>query len=77
VVLAGFTVLDTSGVISPEVVYQTKDDPFVQFPDKNVDSPEQIVEGLAFKPVGAFGFAFTVTVAWISELLQFADSHTP
>jgi uncharacterized protein YaiI (UPF0178 family) len=44
--------------------------PSEQFPASVLDSPEQIADGLAVKPVGADGIVVTLTVTLADGLVQ-------
>ena len=44
--------------------------PKAQFPASVLDSPEQIADGLAVKPVGADGIVVTLTVTLAEGLVQ-------
>ena len=44
--------------------------PSEQFPESVLDSPEQIADGLAVKPVGADGIVVTLTVTLAEGLVQ-------
>ena len=44
--------------------------PSEQFPESVLDSPEQIADGLAVKPVGADGMVVTLTVTFAEVLVQ-------
>jgi hypothetical protein len=44
--------------------------PNAQFPESVLDSPEQIADGLAVKPVGAEGMVVTLTITLAEGLVQ-------
>ncbi len=56
-------------VVKPASLYHVKA-PKLHVPESVLDSPEQIADGLAVKPVGTLGIVVTFTVTVADGLVQ-------
>ena len=56
-------------VVKPASLYHVRV-PKLQVPERVLDSPEQIADGLAVKPVGTLGIVVTFTVTVADGLVQ-------
>jgi hypothetical protein len=67
-VIVGETVLEM--VVVKAASLNQVNVPSEQFPERVLDSPEQIAEGLAVNAVGADGMVVTLTVTFADGLVQ-------
>ena len=67
-VVVGETILEIL-VVNPASLYHVRV-PKLQVPESVLDSPEQIADGLAVKPVGALGIVVTFTFTESFTLVQ-------
>ena len=67
-VVVGETTLEIL-VVKPASLYHVNV-PKLHVPESVLDSPEQIADGLAVKPVGALGIVVTLTVTVAEGLVQ-------